>query len=49
MEKKKDLNFSLKNKDANLYMAEHFRSTTYFPLPSYRTLVNPKIARPLHP
>jgi hypothetical protein len=49
MEKKKDLNFSLKNKDANLYMAEHLRSTTYFPLPSYRTLVNPKIARPLHP
>jgi len=49
MEKKKILNFSLKIKDANLYMAEHLRSTMHFPLLSYWTLINRKIGGLLHP
>jgi len=35
-------------KGANLYMAEHLRSTMYFLLLSYRTPINPKIERLLH-
>jgi len=36
-------NFRLEIKDVNLYMAEHLRSTMYFPPPSYWTLVNVKM------
>jgi len=43
MEGRKILNFSLKIKDANLYMAEHLRSTMYFPLLSYWMRVNRKV------
>jgi len=38
----------LKIEDANLYMAEHLRSTMYFPLMSYWTLANRKIGGVLH-
>jgi hypothetical protein len=49
MEKEgKIFNFSLKIKDANLYMAQHLPSTIYFPLLSYQALVNPKIGGLLH-
>jgi len=41
-------NFRLKIKDANLYMAEHLRSTMYFPLPRFWMLVNRKIEELLH-
>jgi hypothetical protein len=41
--------FGLKIEDANLYMAEHLRSTMSFPLMSYWTLVNLKIGGLLHP
>jgi hypothetical protein len=44
----KIFNFCLKIKDVNLYMAEHLRSTMYFPLMSYWTLVNRKIEALLH-
>jgi hypothetical protein len=36
-------------KEVNLYMAEHLRSTTYFPLLSYWTLINRKIGGTLQP
>jgi len=41
-------NFSLKIKGANLYMAEHLRSTMYFPLLRFSTLKNRKIRGLLH-
>jgi len=43
MERRKILHFGLKNKDANLYMAEHLRSTMYFPPLSYWKRVNRKV------
>jgi hypothetical protein len=50
MEKKgKIFNFVERLKGANLYMAEHLRSTMYFLLLSYRTPINSKIERLLHP
>ena len=39
----------LKIEDVNLYMAEHLRSTMYFPLLSYCMLVDRKIGGLLHP
>jgi hypothetical protein len=50
MEKKGKFLISVETlKGANLYMAEHLRSTMYFPRLTYWTLVNLKIGGLLHP
>jgi hypothetical protein len=50
MEKKGKFLISVETlKGPNLYMAEHLRSTMYFLLLSYRTPINSKIERVLHP
>jgi hypothetical protein len=47
MEKKEDLNFWIKIESANLYMAEHFSPTIYFPSLTYRIPLNPGRKEPL--
>jgi len=42
MKRKEDLNFQIKIKSANLYMAEHLSSTIYFSTKKTSMLINSK-------
>jgi len=42
MKRKEDLNFQIKIKSTNLYMAEHLSSTIYFQPTKHRVLINSK-------